>query len=95
MLISGQGRLHRGRHVRLARAPRPRDPGGLRDGRCQDYAEGLGEEHVHQEALQVKQKIFSCWYFSMLEDFLKNKFGLKIDFVFNFLSLWSLATLLF
>ena len=41
------------RHVRPAREASARHPGGFRDGRGQDYAEGLGEEHVHQEALQI------------------------------------------
>ena len=30
-----------------------RHPGGLRDGRGQDYAEGQREEHEHKEAVQI------------------------------------------
>lgn len=64
--VSGEGRLHRGRHVRPARASSSRDPGGLRDGRGKDYAKGLREEHVHQEALQINSsnvlQNFSCFF---------------------------------
>ena len=53
-IFPGERRLHGGRHVRVARASRPRHAGGLRNGCGQDYAEGFREEHVHQEALQIK-----------------------------------------
>ena len=35
------------RNVRAAREACARDAGRFRDGRRQDYAEGLREEHVH------------------------------------------------
>ena len=48
-----EGVLHGGRHVCAAGAAGTRDAGGLRDGRCQGHEEGLRQEHVHQEALEV------------------------------------------
>eukprot|EP00976_Prorocentrum_cordatum_P013567 270724-Prorocentrum_minimum.AAC.2 len=47
------GGVHRGGHVRAARAPRARHAGGLRDGGGQGDEEGLPTEHVPQEALEV------------------------------------------
>ena len=45
------------RYVRTAWTPSTCHPGGFWDGGCEDYAEGLGEEYVHQEALQIDQEI--------------------------------------
>merc|ERR1712191_17641 len=49
-----QGRLHRSRHVRSSRKARSRHPGGLRNGRGEDYAEGFGKEYVHQKVMEVR-----------------------------------------
>jgi len=52
--LSLSGRLHRSWHVRSSRKARSRHPGGLRNGRGEDYAEGFGKEYVHQKVMEVR-----------------------------------------
>ena len=56
-MFSDEGRLHRSRNVRFARASSPRQSGRLRVGRCQDHEAGVREEHVRQETLHLENSI--------------------------------------
>ena len=72
----GKGCLYWGRYVRPQGEASPRDPGGLRDGCGQDYAERLGKEHVHQKTIQIDilaSILFVFYYYTPLFDRNKSK----------------------